>query len=143
MFKYIGIGIAATLVLWIGAHSLRLLFSDSDYENYRQEKDQCQEILIDKFDMPCLSIEDCIAIYDFVSARRYLGCHPSQACFDQNSQFIDCSTSSKKRSPYLDDKRSIVQSEIAFYIRNNELEKAEITAREADMYYLFENYNKN
>ncbi len=87
------------------------------------------------------NIQEALDHYDFEVARDFLACHPEES----QSKISDAQAASLSKGMdgnlgiYQKDLLKIVQSEIVYFVGEGEFKKAEATAKEANLIYL---YNK-
>ncbi|MEI7594148.1 MAG: hypothetical protein WCK02_00250 [Bacteroidota bacterium] len=93
------------------------------------------------------SIEEAIASYDFVVARKYLNCYKN-AGYDNNGDYDNRYSGRKIKddsyyleyknsNPYLVNQEKITQAEFAYLIQNGETVRAKSVAKENDMMELY------
>jgi hypothetical protein len=100
-----------------------------------REKDEAEtkECLEEKTkDEKHKSIEESLANYDFLTARKYLSCYPN-TCYNFNGDRLSNSIGENDGNKYHEKLTSIVKAEISFLIANGESVKAQNVASESGM----------
>jgi hypothetical protein len=109
--------------------SIMLFSCKSEQEKDEAETKNCMEAKTENEKFK--SIEEALANYDFLTARKYLSCYPN-TYYDggdrENSQF-----SEKNTNKYIEKLTLIVKSEISYLIANGETVKAQNVASESGM----------
>lgn len=114
----------------------------SDYEHSLEQTKDCIEDKAD--DLENKSIDQALANYAFDEARAYLSCY-EDACFYDFEKRVDCSGTASVYSrsekldtnPHYKQQRKIVSAEMAYYIVNNEFNRALNVASEAEMISIY------
>ena len=111
--------------------TISLSSCESAYDKYMAEFKDCVKSKKEEKKLKYDNIQDALNNYDFDAARSYLACHPSKERVLDLFKGIDT-------SPYEVDLKTIVEAEVAYYISQGELEKAEASASEANMDSLYQ-----
>jgi hypothetical protein len=117
------------------------LFScKSDYEKYIDEYKECSEKKKEEKKYKYANIQEALNAYDFEIAREYLACYPDNNGNLNNRTFYNeiFGGGAYDLDPKSKDLEQIVSAEITYFIAQGEFQKAESTAKEADMMHLYE-----
>ena len=110
----------------MGIVAITLTACKSDYEKHMSKFNDCVEEKQEEKKYKYKNIQEALNHYDFDVARDYLACHPSREEVWERGVF----TGTDLHRPYSEDLKLIVESEIAYFISQGELEKAEAIAKE-------------
>ena len=110
----------------MGIVAITLTACKSDYEKHMSKFNDCVEEKQEEKKYKYKNIQEALNHYDFDVARDYLACHPSREMVQEGGVF----TGREFHRPYSEDLKLIVESEIAYFISQGELEKAEAVAKE-------------
>ena len=110
----------------MGIVAITLTACKSDYEKHMSKFNDCVEEKQEEKKYKYKNIQEALNHYDFDVARDYLACHPSREMVQEGGVF----TGREFHRPYSEDLKLIVESEIAYFISQGELEKAEAIAKE-------------
>ena len=115
-----------------------ILFScKSDYDKHIDEYKECSEKKKEEKKYKYSNIQEALNAYNFEVARDYLACHPNKDNFYSNGKNADNPNWADKK-PYAEDLEQIVSAEIAFFITQGEFQKAESTAKEANLMDIYD-----
>jgi hypothetical protein len=121
----------------MGIVAITLTACKSDYEKHMSKFNDCVEEKQEEKKYKYKNIQEALNHYDFDVARDYLACHPSREEVWERGVF----TRTDSHTPYKEDLKLIVESEIAYFISQGELEKAEAVAKETGIIE-FDYYHK-
>jgi hypothetical protein len=113
-----------------------ILFScKSDYEKHIDEYKECSEKKKEEKKYKYSNIQEALNAYNFEVARDYLACHPNKDNYNGknvgNAEWAD-------KKPYAEDLEQIVSAEITYFIAQGEFQKAESTAKEANLMDIYD-----
>lgn len=118
----------------------------TDLEDSISKTEDCLEDKFDDEKSKYESIDEALTAYDFESARVLLGCYEDQ-CFYSGGGRKDCSYPNPKNDEEAASKAEdnmyfrylykIVKSEISFFFKSGDYNRAKSTALEAKMFYVY------
>lgn len=131
--KVIGLIVAVGIIYF-------LFFSPSDYDRHMSSFNSCVKAKKSEKKYKYANIQEALNAYDFEVARDYLACHPDDKgeLSDRNLFYeIFGLGSPYDLNPKGDDFKKIVTAEISFFTSQGEFQKAETSAKEANMMDLY------
>ena len=111
--------------------SLMLFSCKSEQEKDEAETKDCMEAKTENEKFK--SVEEALANYDFLTARKYLSCYPNTCYNYRGDRMSNNSYAKNEGNKYNEKLTSIVKAEISFLIANGESVKAQNVASESGM----------
>jgi hypothetical protein len=116
-----------------------------EYNEHIQQYLKCVENKQKEKSYKYANIQEALNAYDFEVAREYLACHPDRDYYahgeklnvDINSDPTLSSLKDFTQNPYMEDLKLIINSEVAYFISEGEMKKAEAAAKEAGMMNIY------
>jgi hypothetical protein len=126
---------------------LLIILSSCNFSSDR-EKDEAEtaKCLKEKSkDLKYKSIDDAIADYDFVTARKYLTCYPnvSYCCPNNGMKKRHSGDNQYDSNQYIINLKKVTRAEIIYMLNNGEIKKAKNVAIESDMMDMYNEIYKN
>jgi hypothetical protein len=118
-----------------------ILFScKSDYDKYIDEYKECSEKKKEEKKYKYANIQEALNAYDFEIAREYLACYPENNENLNNRTFYNeiFGGGDYDLDPKSKDLKQIVSAEITYFIAQGEFQKAESTAKEANLMDIYD-----
>jgi hypothetical protein len=131
--KVIGLIVAVVIIYF-------LFFSPSDYDRHMRTFNSCVKAKKVEKKYKYANIQEALNAYDFEVARDYFACHPdNKGDLNNRTLFNEIFGGGDYHlNPEGGDLEKIVTAEISFFTSQGEFQKAEASAKEANMMDLYE-----